>query len=297
MPYVIGEHAAQLERLLRRTENIGLVTIDPLSAFFGKTDSWKDAEVRAAHALLATLAAKYGVAVVAVTHLKKGADGKAIHRSMGSLGIPAAARAVWMVTRERDSERRLFLNAGMNLCRDPGGLAYTVGLNPEIDHPEENSPYVTLFWETQRVDMDADEALAAENDGGERQTALDQAMEFVREKLRAAPLLAKELDAAASAVGISTTTLKRAKAKVGVTATQQRAAGKVTGWILSLGQSPVALTKVVDPLGIVDPLGALDGRGQERGVQGDQGDQGLLGGPAGELSGNGQPAANQEGRP
>ena len=113
-------------------------------------------------------------------------------------------------------------------------------------------------------------------------------MEFVREHLWAGPMPAKELDVDASAVGVSTPTLKRAKSKLGVKAEQQRAGGRVTGWIVSLGQSPEALNTLVDPLDTVD---TLDVRGQEHGFEGDQG---LLGES---VDGNGQPAANQGVRP
>ena len=60
----------------------------------GNTDSHKNAEIRGLLAPLAALAAKYGVALVLVTHCPKRDNGPAIHRIIGSIAFAAAARAV-----------------------------------------------------------------------------------------------------------------------------------------------------------------------------------------------------------
>src|SRR5438094_4985876 len=49
----------------------------------------RHAEIRGLLAPLAALAAKYSVAIVLVTHLNKSANGPAIYRAIGSIGIAA----------------------------------------------------------------------------------------------------------------------------------------------------------------------------------------------------------------
>jgi putative DNA primase/helicase len=85
-----------------------LVVIDPITAYLGAIDSHRNAEVRAALAPLAELAAQYRVAVLAVSHLRKSLDGEAILRVSGSLAFVAAARAAYIVTRDPGDATRRF---------------------------------------------------------------------------------------------------------------------------------------------------------------------------------------------
>ena len=88
--FTLDSDLAQLEEAITATEGCRLVIVDPLTAYCGKVDSHKNAEVRAVLAPLSALAAKHGVAVLAISHLTK-AQGQAIHRTLGSLGFVAAA--------------------------------------------------------------------------------------------------------------------------------------------------------------------------------------------------------------
>ncbi len=112
-----------------------LVVIDPVSAFLGGTDSHKNAEVRSVLARLSDLAEQKRVAVVAVTHLRKG-EGAAIYRAMGSLAFVAAARAAWAVVKDQDDpQKRLLLPMKNNLAPDVDGLAYRIEASDWGDSP------------------------------------------------------------------------------------------------------------------------------------------------------------------
>ena len=114
-----------LEDALIRT-GARAVIVDPVSAYVGSADSNANAEVRGLLKPLVALAAKYGAAVILITHLRK-SGGAAIYRAMGSLAFSAAARAHWGVVADPDNKaRRLFLQVKQNLAPDTDGLAYAI---------------------------------------------------------------------------------------------------------------------------------------------------------------------------
>lgn len=220
-----------LEQAIRQTPDCRLVVIDPISAYLGKTDSHVNAEVRAVLGPLSCLAAKYGVAVVAVTHLRKG-DGPAIYRTMGSLAFTAAARAAWGVVKDKnDPDLRLFLSVKSNLACDVGGLAYRVEVN------DSELPFVR--WSDQPVTTTADDAMSwashAADDNG-HSSARDDAAEWLRTLLADGPMPAGEVKGAAKDDGIAPRTLDRAKQALGVVA-RREGFGRGGRWVWELPHS------------------------------------------------------------
>lgn len=215
-----------LEQAVRSVTDCRLVVIDPITAYLGKIDSHKNAEIRAVLAPLAALAASHGVAVVAVTHLNKAAGGAAIYRTMGSLAFAAAARSAWAVTKDpQDKERRLLLPIKNNVSRDAGGLAYRV-----VDDGQDGRALVR--WEPGVVELDVDEALGGqvnERVGGPLQEATD----WLRDVLVDGPQPAAELKHRAKIDGIAQRMLDRAKKELGVQATRE-GFGSAGRWMWSM---------------------------------------------------------------
>lgn len=203
----LNEDLPALEAAILKLRDCRLVIIDPLTAYLGKTDSHKNAEVRAVLARLFELAAQHRVAVLAVTHLNKASTLPAIYRAMGSLAFVAAARAVWAVVRDDEDEtgrRRLFVPIKNNLGADETGLAYAL---------EATDGVARVVWESGAVNMRADDALG----GGRKAVVRDDATQFVIDTLNANggdDMLSDDLWAAAKAEGISRMTLRRAKEAV-----------------------------------------------------------------------------------
>jgi len=116
-----------IEEAIKQTADCRLVVIDPITAFCGKTDSHKAAEVRALLSPLTELAAKHNVAVVGITHFNKGNGSQAIGRGMGSLAWIAAARMAWAVVKDDENpSNRLLLPIKCNLAKDATGLSYRI---------------------------------------------------------------------------------------------------------------------------------------------------------------------------
>jgi hypothetical protein len=199
---------AALEAALRRHSGIRLVVIDPISAYLGGVDSHSNAEVRGILAPLASLAGRYSISVVAVTHLRKSA-GAAIHRAIASIAFAAAARAVWAVAADPDDPtRRLVLAVKQNLVPDRGGLAF------RVEAPEGTA---RVAWEPEAVLVDANEVLGAFENADAR-SALLRAKTWLSELLQDGPLLVEKIKAEARGADIAWATVRRAKESLPVVA-------------------------------------------------------------------------------
>ena len=191
-----------LEAALRQTKPV-LVIIDPLSAYLGRTDSWRDSEVRAVLAPLVTLGERYDCAVVGILHLTKNAAAKVLNRIMGSVAFVAAARIVLAVAADPDDEtRRLLLPVKNNLAPTADTLAFRLDSG-------------RVVWEDGAVEGVTADGVLGESpaDQGERQDA----DAFLRDLLAdGEPIPAGDVLKAARANGISDRTLKRAKSRLGV---------------------------------------------------------------------------------
>ena len=160
-----------MEQTIEQRPDTRLVVIDPIAAYLGKANSHRDADVRGLLAPLAQLAAKHGVAVLAVTHWNKNMVTLALYRIMGSIAFVAAARAVWVVVKDKnDPERRLLLPLKNNLAASLGGLAYRLEAKPGHDCP-------LVVWDTDPVEVSADEVLT---DSSHEPTRRHQAGEWLR---------------------------------------------------------------------------------------------------------------------
>ena len=218
---------ALLEKKILEIGDVALVIIDPISSYMGKTDSHKNSEVRGALEPLSEMAERMKVAILSITHFSKAGTGntnKALHRFIGSIAFVGAPRAAFAVIQDADNEgRMLFLPAKNNMAPKPQGLAYRLLQTIVSD----NIVASYVHWEDAPVTISADQARgAAEEDPG-KQSAREEAEEFLRENLSEAAVAAKDMEGHASALGISRRTLARARKKLGVIAEK---AGMDEGW-------------------------------------------------------------------
>jgi hypothetical protein len=188
----IGEDAKHIEEAIERTGNVGFIGINPVSAYLGRMSGNNNVEVRFALAPIQAIAMKYGAAVVAVSHLNKPNAGgsSALHRVTGSGAFSGAARAVFLVVKQPDSNQNLFLPGKNNLGREQPGLVFAI---EERETPS-RIPAPAIRWTGESVTMTADEALAAVAGGVEEHGALAEAKSFLLDLLTAEPLPRKELE-------------------------------------------------------------------------------------------------------
>jgi len=193
-----------------------LVIIDPLGTYLGsKIDASRMEQVYPLLTTLGALARKHQVAIVVVLHLNKASDKSAIHRAMGSMAFPAAARAVFSVSKDKsDPARRLLATVKFNSGPEPSTLAFRIS-EGRVD------------WEGP-TGMTADQALSGVTpDSGHSE--LKEAEAFLTDLLDGGPVPAKEIKQKASEAGYSWATLRRAKDRLGVEAVKEP--GKSGRWM------------------------------------------------------------------
>lgn len=225
----------RLAALLERIGDVALVVIDPISAYLGGTDSHKNAEVRAVLAPLSELAARYGVAVVCVSHLNKAGGNEALMRVTGSLAFVAAARAAYVVTRDKDdSQLRLFLPLKNNIGNDQAGLAFKV----ESHDIEGGIQTSRVIWESEPVMVTADEAMRPA-DSDEEHGLRDEIADWLQDLLYPGRMKSQEVQSKAKQSGFAWRTVQRTAKETGVVIKREGfGPDTVTYWSLS----PVAPT-------------------------------------------------------
>jgi hypothetical protein len=218
---------ATLEQAI--TSETLLIIIDPITAYLGGIDSHVTADVRGLLAPLAELAARRGVAIVAVSHLNK-SSGPAMYRTTGSLAFVAAARAVWAVGLDPEDETRiLMLPVKQNLAKKEGGFAYRI----ETGHTPSGILAPRVAWEEGRVRGDATQLLSNEEPG--ERAAWQEAADWLRERLAGSGSVpAKDIQREAAENGITKKPLWEASKRVGVVKGKSSYAG---GWTWSLPAS------------------------------------------------------------
>jgi hypothetical protein len=198
-----------------------LVVIDPITAYLGKTDSYKDSEVRGVIAPLLATIAKYRCALATVAHLSKDQQRAALHRPGGSIAFVAAARLAFAVGADpNDDDRRIIAPLKSNICALAPSLAFRL-------------PDGRVEWETEPVALDADALLRQAPTADEREEHVDGEA-FLREFLADGPQASVDVLKAAESNGISRRTLFRIKARIGVRATRIGGVGAAGRWAWGL---------------------------------------------------------------
>lgn len=226
-----------LEKKIAEIGDVVLIVIDPISSYMGKTNSHKNTEVRGVLEPIAEMAERTRLAVCSVTHFSKpnaGKATKALHKFIGSIAFVAAARAAFALLEDpNDKDRRLFLHAKNNLAEPPQGLAFRL----EQVVVREGIVTSRIDWEPDPITSTADEALAAD---GTSNLALAEAEDFMEALLADGPVPSKQVDAEAQEAGVARSTLRRAKASLGIKSYKD---GMKGGWFCAL---PKALKPTED---------------------------------------------------
>ena len=216
--FSVTDDLAKLVALMDEIGDVRLLIVDPISAYMGSADSYKNSEVRGMLDPLINLAQQRNFGVLLISHLTKGRSaGSPLMSVQGSVALPAIARNVWGITQDPDKpERRLFMDMKNNLAKANTGLSFTiqpVGMESE----DENFPGIIetsmVVWEGEAVTMTTAEAF--EGNLEEREEKRD-AREFLKMMLAHGPMASKDLEKEAREAGYNMQMLHRLKKGMGI---------------------------------------------------------------------------------
>jgi putative DNA primase/helicase len=209
---------AVLRDVLKANRKIRIIVIDPLTAYLGETQAHKNAQVRKVLTPLIKLIENFGVLVIGVTHLNKSA-GKAIYRVLDSIAFVALGRILHLVVQDSDNtDNRKFLCDKTNIGPKPAGLTF-ICQQVEVPTRTGNMWVSRVSWGTRTINQSADEAIAAATPGAnDKNSAINEAVDFLKRLLADGPVASTEVFKAAKANGIATVTLRRAKKEAGLIA-------------------------------------------------------------------------------
>jgi hypothetical protein len=214
------EDLAALDEVLSEG-GYALVVIDPVNAYLGsQLDTHRDAALRSVLAGLAALAERWGVAVLCVRHLTKGSRDKAIYRGQGNIAYIAAARVAYLIGQNPDDPReRVMICIKNNLAPIPPSLAFEIA-------------DARFLWRGESS-ISAAALLAPDAEEGER-GQLEDAVDFLETLLADGPVDVAQIRTEREDVGISPSTLKRAKVKLGVLSQRQGGLADKGRWTWAL---------------------------------------------------------------
>lgn len=196
-----------------------LIVVDPLAAYLPPdANAHRDADVRRALRGLAGLAEELEVGVLAVRHLTKSGGPNPIYRGGGSIGLIAAARSGLLAAEDPDGEGRVLASSKCNLAPEPPALRYRL--------EEADNGAVRVRWEGE-AGRSARDLLSAPDP--EERTAREAAERYLRGELSEGPRPVAELRAVADDLGLSWSTVRRAKNQLGVDA-ERRGFGEDGRW-------------------------------------------------------------------
>ncbi len=173
--FLLSEDLDELEKAVSEIGDVGLVTVDPITAYMGsKMDSHKATEVRSQLGPLKDFAEQTGIAVSSVTHPPKSGGQRAIDQYIGSQAFIAAGRIGHICVEEyefsEDGEKEptgrvLFANPKNNAHVKMSTLVFhieqTFVANDHVTGNIINSPKV--IWDGEKVGVSADDAVAVQN--------------------------------------------------------------------------------------------------------------------------------------
>jgi RecA-family ATPase len=217
--FQLDTDTAALCQLAEEIGDVRLIIIDPPTAYLGsKVDAYKESDVRGLLTPLGQLANDTGALVLLIVHLNKRTDGGVQQRFGGSTAWIAAPRAAFLVAQEDGSDRRYMLPVKNNLGNDRKGFEYGIA-EKLLTYTNEiiKAPHIEWLATTNRSASDL-----LNPPKPKPPSAVDEAKSFLQHELGSGPKLSSEIEQAAKSVGISTMSLRRAKAALAVNTYKDR---------------------------------------------------------------------------
>jgi putative DNA primase/helicase len=233
--FLLGDDLEELKKLIKEIGDVGLVTIDPITAYMGKIDSHKTTDVRGQLGPLKDLAEETNVAFSAITHPPKVSSQQAIDHFIGSQAFIAAGRighvCVPEMTKESEETGRiLFTHAKHNSSERMQTWAYHVEIVP-IGEDDDRKVLVApmVKWDDEPVELTANQAIEASRD---TDSAQGRCQGLILDSIKDGPAPVNDVDAAAKMSGFTLKQVRTAKDKLRREIVAYREGGVGGTWML-----------------------------------------------------------------
>jgi hypothetical protein len=227
-PFVLrDEDMVRLEAAIVDTQAVA-VLIDPLFAFWGDEDSYKDNEIRRVLTPLAKIAERTNCAIIVTIHITKDASKGGWHRMLGGVGFGNAARVVHGIHDDPNDPTLMYfgvLKANW-LPRDTPSLRFRIQ-GVVLEDGLETS---RCIWDGAAA-LDVKELFAATRSGEKQNQKVEEAKDFLEKRLAGGPVLESLIEDEAKRSGVSRYALKEARKALSV---ESKKNGYQGSWCLSL---------------------------------------------------------------
>ena len=243
-PFDPSKDMEDLEKAATNYGDVELLILDPI-VMVVKGDGHNNTDTRKSLQPVVDLADRIGCAVLGITHFTKGTIGNdPVERITGSIAFGAVTRMAFIATKseliEGESSKRLFTRAKSSFGPDGGGFYYDIQSDNLESHPDITTS--KIVWKgkalgTARQLLDGAERISS----GTNNNAISSAIFFLKTELENGPIPAKEMLERAKDAGISTSTLNRAKAKIGILSKKNSSTvgNDSTNWVWQLPKKAV----------------------------------------------------------
>jgi hypothetical protein len=188
-----------LDAALKQTK-ARLLVVDPIQSFLGgEVDMHRSNETRPILDNLKTLARKHGTSLLILRHFAKATAGSPMNRGLGTIDLTAAART------EMHAGRRDQQSAMVHVKTNIGPIGESIGYELKDD----------VFLWTGATSISALD-LAANGMAEEDRDAISEAAQYLEDTLKGGAKPAGEIFSEAKDMGFSTSTIRRAKIRLGV---------------------------------------------------------------------------------
>lgn len=211
---------ADIEVLKQAINNVGgvaLIIIDPIVGMV-KGNMNNANEVRQSLDPLVEFAQDQQCAIIGISHLGKGSQGKdPAERLLGSQAFTALPRMVWVTVTNKETQDRVLVRAKTNISPKDGGFTYSIE-QKEIDGIHTS----IVMWKdavegyAHDILSDAESIDEDDEDGYGTETARDFAKQFLTDILGSQDRIGNEVKSEAKDADISAATLRRASEELGI---------------------------------------------------------------------------------
>ena len=193
------------------------VIIDTLDAYMGDANNNQATTIRSIMTPISKMAEEFGVAILAVRHLSKGAQEKALYRGAGSIALTALARSELFFgfdpdddNKDLDARKRVIAQVKCSVGQRSPSIAYRI-------LPDEADPRHARFMWDGLNENSAEELVApGHKESDEERSAIDEASDFLSVTLASGPVDSNEIKRLAKENYIGWRTVERAKKRMRV---------------------------------------------------------------------------------